>query len=117
MPHKQNPDVLELIRASYHQLNGYEWQMKALPANLISGYHRDMQLTKEPLMRGLHLTRDVIAVSDRVIDGLVIHSAKLEESMTEELSSVRKAIELVKTGMPFRDAYHQISKDFRNNQG
>lgn len=117
MPHKQNPDVLELIRASYHQLNGYEWQMKALPANLISGYHRDMQLTKEPLMRGLHLTRDVIAVSDRVIDGLVIHAEKLEESMTEELSSVRKAIELVKTGMPFRDAYHQISKDFRNNQG
>jgi len=37
MPHKKNPDVLELIRAKYHQILAYEFEVKSIIANLISG--------------------------------------------------------------------------------
>ncbi len=116
MPHKQNPDVLELIRASWHQVAGYENQLRNITVNLISGYHRDLQLTKEPLLRGLQATRDVVAVSQVVMDGLQVNIEALNRSMTDELQSVRKVMELVRSGMTFRDAYREISKVYKPDQ-
>lgn len=116
MPHKQNPDVLELIRASWHQVAGYEYQLRNMPVNLISGYHRDLQLTKEPLLSGLQVTKDVIVASQVVVDGLHVHPEALDRSMTEELQSVRKVMELVRSGMTFRDAYREISKKYKPDQ-
>ena len=108
MPHKQNPDVLELIRASYHQVAGYEYQLRMIPVNLISGYHRDLQYTKKPLMKGLKICRDVLGVSQVVLKGLTANKDNLNKAMTPELLSVQKVMDLVNSGMPFRDAYRQI---------
>ena len=113
MPHKKNPDVLELIRASYHQVAGYEYQLKMIPANLISGYHRDLQYTKEPLMKGLKTCRDVLEASLVLLSGLSVNSDNLHSAMTAELLSVQKVMELVNSGMPFRDAYRQISQIYK----
>ena len=110
MPHKKNPDVLELVRASYHQLAGYEYQLKMTPANLISGYHRDLQYTKEPLMRGLKICRDVLEACQVVLGGLIPNPAKLNEAMTAEMLSVQKVMDLVNSGIPFRDAYMKIKE-------
>jgi argininosuccinate lyase len=108
MPHKKNPDVLELIRASYHSVAGYEYQLRMIPVNLISGYHRDLQYTKEPLMKGLKICRDVLGVSQVVMKGLSVNPENLATAMTDELQSVQKVMDLVNSGMPFRDAYRQI---------
>jgi len=116
MPHKQNPDVLELIRASYHQVAGYEYQLKMIPGNLISGYHRDLQYTKEPLMKGLKTCRDVLEASQVVLKGLTINADKLNAAMTPELLSVQKVMDLVNAGMPFRDAYRTISIMYKPDQ-
>jgi argininosuccinate lyase len=113
MPHKKNPDVLELIRASYHLVAGYEYQLKMIPGNLISGYHRDLQYTKEPLMRGLKTCRDVLEASQVVLNGLSVNQENLNKSMTPELLSVQKVMELVNSGMPFRDAYREISRIYK----
>ena len=113
MPHKKNPDVLELIRASYHLVAGYEYQLKMIPGNLISGYHRDLQYTKEPLMRGLKTCRDVLEASQVVLNGLSVNQDNLNKSMTPELLSVQKVMELVNSGMPFRDAYREISRIYK----
>jgi len=110
MPHKKNPDVLELIRASYPVVAGYEYQLKMIPANLISGYHRDLQYTKEPLMRGLKTCHDVLEAAQVVMNGLTANPEQLEAAMTDELMSVRKVMDLVNSGIPFRDAYMQIKK-------
>ena len=53
MPQKKNPDVLELARASYHRLIAEMQVLLTLPANLPSGYHRDLQLTKAAIMRSV----------------------------------------------------------------
>jgi len=113
MPHKQNPDVLELVRAAYHQVAGYEYQVKNIPLNLISGYHRDLQLTKEPIIRGIHAVLDVLAIIPVAVSGIKVHTDQLNDSMTDELKSVQKVMELVKSGMPFRDAYRIIAQKYK----
>jgi argininosuccinate lyase len=114
MPHKQNPDVLELIRAAYHQVSCYEMQLRNIPSNLISGYHRDLQLTKEPLLRGLKTSIDVVNVSIHLMDGIIPNPEKLNAAMTGEMLSVKKVLDLVKSGIPFRDAYRQISAIYKS---
>jgi argininosuccinate lyase len=110
MPHKKNPDVLELVRASYHLVAGYEAQLRMVPVNLISGYHRDLQLTKEPLLKGLKTAVDAIRVSRIVLDGLIVNQDALEAAMTPEMLSVQKVMDLVNSGVPFRDAYRKIKE-------
>ncbi len=111
MPHKKNPDVLELIRASVHHVMACQTQVQNISLNLISGYHRDVQLTKEPVMSGLQTCLDCIAVASIVMDGISVNPEKLEEAMTEDLYSVHKVYELVKKGIPFREAYQIIASE------
>ena len=47
MPHKKNPDVLELVRGKCNMVQGLPNQINLLVANLPTGYHREMQLLKE----------------------------------------------------------------------
>ena len=72
MPHKKNPDVLELLRSSVHQLAAFQSQVLNTSLNLISGYNRDIQLTKEPLFKGLKTTLEALKVSLIVVEGLEV---------------------------------------------
>jgi len=70
---EKNPDVLELIRSKYHVLVSYEFQVKNISSNLISGYHRDIQLTKEPTMRGLEITEDCLSIMSLIFTKLKVN--------------------------------------------
>lgn len=109
MPHKKNPDVLELIRASVHQVSSNMTQVQHTAFNLMSGYHRDLQLTKEPLMNGLETVLQVLRVSVLVMAGLQVNKDKLSQAMTDDLFSVDKVYELVRKGIPFREAYKIVA--------
>lgn len=110
MPHKKNPDVLELIRATVHQVTANLNQVQQTALNLMSGYHRDLQLTKEPLINGLQATADAVRVSILVLKGLKVNSENLQHAMHDELYSVDKVYDLVRQGIPFREAYQRIAK-------
>tara|TARA_B100000959_G_scaffold23395_1_gene22638 strand:- start:1776 stop:2960 length:1185 start_codon:yes stop_codon:yes gene_type:complete len=109
MPQKKNPDVLELLRGSYHIISGYETQVKGLTANLISGYNRDIQLSKEPVMRGINLGIDCFKISAAVIEALKVNKDICDAAMTDELFETEKAYKLVEKGIPFREAYRQVA--------
>jgi argininosuccinate lyase len=109
MPHKKNPDVLELIRSSVHQVRANQDQVHSISLNLLSGYHRDIQLSKEPLMKGIQTTKDCLIVSKIVMDGLETNDDVLKAAMSEDLFSVEKVYELVSRGIPFREAYKIIA--------
>ncbi|MEA1876251.1 MAG: argininosuccinate lyase [Bacteroidota bacterium] len=111
MPHKKNPDVLELIRASVHRVIACQSQVQNISLNLISGYHRDIQLTKEPVMTGLQTTLDCLDVASRVLDGLSVNHENLQNAMSDDLYSVQKVYDLVKKGIPFREAYKIIANN------
>lgn len=111
MPQKKNPDVLELVRANYHSLVSLESQLKSMVANLISGYHRDFQLTKGPVMQGIEITHLTIDVMVEVFKELQVNEEKCKEAMTPELFATEKAYRLVQSGIPFRDAYRTVAEE------
>ena len=108
MPQKKNPDVLELLRAKYHVVSSYEFQVSGITSNLISGYNRDIQLTKEPVMKSFAITSDSLAISVLIFQNIAVNQEKCKVAMTEDLFATERVYDLVKTGIPFRDAYKQF---------
>jgi len=109
MPHKQNPDVLELVRAKYHTVVGYASQVCHTTANLISGYHRDVQLTKQPVMQSFDITLASLDIMTLVLEGLQVDEEKCKAGLTDELFATEGVYELVKQGVPFREAYRMVA--------
>lgn len=112
MPQKKNPDVLELIRAKYHVVLAEEFKIKSMIGNLISGYNRDLQLTKEPLFRSIDVTKDCTSMMALVVSGIKFDEHKCKAAMTDELYATKEAYELVKKGMSFRDAYKKVGQKY-----
>ncbi len=110
MPQKKNPDVLELIRGNYSVVAGYESQIKTLMANLPSGYHRDFQLSKGPVMKSFAITQGCLHMMAFVVNNLIVNKKNLAKSCTPELFATEKAYQLVKKGIPFREAYRQVKE-------
>lgn len=111
MPQKKNPDVLELLRAKYHVAVSYEFQTKSIISNLLSGYNRDFQLTKEPTMKGLDVTKESLSVMRLVFENTKVNKENCQKSLTEDVYATEKVYKLVKKGIPFREAYRKIAKD------
>jgi len=111
MPHKRNPDVFEILRANYHVVNSLEFQIKSLIANLISGYHRDFQLQKEAVIKGLKTTINSLSILNHTFNFIEIDKNNAKRLMSESLYSVEKAYRLtLEKNIPFRDAYKIIKK-------
>jgi len=111
MPQKKNPDILELIRAKYHVVLGEEFKVKSLTGNLISGYNRDVQLTKESIFQSIKTTQDCLNIMSLVLQNLTFNEEACKKALTNELYATQKAYELVKKGIPFREAYRQAYQD------
>ncbi len=111
MPQKRNPDIFEIVRANVNVIVGLQTQVKDICKNLISGYNRDTQLTKEPLIKALGITRRSLEVVALVMSGVVPKEDTLKKAMTPELFGVHQALSYVKQGMPFRDAYARVKEN------
>jgi len=113
MPHKQNPDVLELVRAKHHEVVACEHQIQATVANLISGYHRDFQLSKGPAMRGIEVTLTCLNIMALVVTKLGVNKQACKMALTDEVYATEQVYELVRKGVPFRQAYKQVADKLR----
>ncbi|MDP7080483.1 MAG: argininosuccinate lyase [Candidatus Undinarchaeales archaeon] len=113
MPQKKNPDVLELVRASHHRVVAREHEVQGICSNLISGYHRDYQLTKGPVLTGLDTTKHCLVIMAAVIQEMVVNEENCRKAMTDELYATEEVYKLVREGVPFRDAYKQVSDQYR----
>ena len=111
MPQKKNPDVLELVRANYHRLLAEMNVLLTLPANLPSGYHRDLQLTKESIMRSLILSDDMAQAMHNLLPSVTFNRSRMQEAASPELFATQLALEKVLAGIPFRDAYRQAAQE------
>ncbi|NBC01456.1 MAG: argininosuccinate lyase [Bacteroidetes bacterium] len=109
MPQKKNPDVLELARATFPRLQAEAQVLLALPANLPSGYHRDLQFTKDAIMRATQTVRDLVKAVTRVAGGVTFCPEQMEAYLTPELFATAQALAAVADGVPFRDAYQQAA--------
>ncbi len=111
MPQKRNPDVLELVRARFHVVAGEEAKVRAMTAGLMSGYNRDVQLTKGPLFAGVAATLDSLKAMTMVLGGLQVDAERSAAAVTDEMRATERALKLVAEGVPFRDAYRRIAAE------
>ena len=108
MPHKKNPDVFELIRGKCNRIQSTPNELTLRINNLPSGYHREMQLTKEILFPAIQELRQCIAMMKLMISAMQVNDGILKDEKYKYLFSVEKVNELVNQGIPFRDAYAQV---------
>jgi argininosuccinate lyase len=113
MPHKKNPDALELIRANYHIVLSEEFKIKSLIGNLISGYHRDFQLTKYSIIKAIKTTKNSLKIMALLLNNLNFNNDNINKYLTEDLLSVEKVNQLLIQGVPFRDAYKEIGNSYQ----
>ena len=118
MPHKKNPDVFELIRAKCNRLQSVPNELTLLTSNLPSGYHRDMQLTKEVLFPAIEELRSCIDMMLLMVSSMEVSTDILSQEKYRYLFSVEEVNRLVNEGMPFREAYRVVAEriekgDFR----
>jgi len=108
MPQKKNPGPLELIRAKSAAVEAALFRILHITRALPSGYNRDFQETKEPLMQGLSITTASLKVARLIFNNLAVNTDTLLKSFTPELFAADEALEMAQRGIPFRDAYRQI---------
>jgi argininosuccinate lyase len=108
MPHKKNPDVLELVRAKCNRIQSLPNELTLLINNLPSGYHRDLQLTKEILFPALTELKSCLSMMQLMVSNIQIKKDLLNDEKYKYLFSVEAVNQKVTGGVPFRDAYKQV---------
>jgi len=108
MPQKRNPDVLELIRARTARVAADAGVVLEILRASPSGYQRDLQETKEPYLRGLATARASLRIMTPLVRQLRVRPERLRTAFTPDVFATDRALELVASGMPFRDAYHTV---------
>ena len=112
MPQKRNPDVFELVRGRSATAQACLLEALAITAKLPSGYHRDLQLLKAPLFRGLDLASDTLEIMAAALAGVRFRADRIH--LAPELGATEEAYRLVlEQGLPFREAYRRVAARYR----
>ncbi len=115
MPHKKNPDIFELVRARCSRIQALPNELILLTNNLPSGYHRDLQLTKEILFPAIDSLKECLEILIYTLPNIEVKDNILDDKKYKYIFSVEKINEEVKSGKSFRDAYIQIGQEIENN--
>ena len=116
MPHKKNPDVFELIRAKCNRIQSVPNELTLLINNLPSGYHRDLQLTKEILFPSIEELKACLQMTHLMLSNIQVKDHILEDEKYRYLFSVEAVNQLVNKGVPFRDAYKQVGNEIEKGE-
>lgn len=116
MPHKKNPDVFELLRGKCNRLQALPNEFALLTNNLPSGYHREMQLTKEILFPAFTELETCIEICDYMLKHIIVKDDLLKDPRYTYLFSVEVVNSEVLAGMPFRDAYRKVGMDIEEGR-
>ncbi|MET1258921.1 argininosuccinate lyase [Flagellimonas sp. DF-77] len=114
MPHKKNPDVFELIRAKCNKIQALPNELALLTNNLPSGYHRDLQMVKEGIIVAVQDIKACLEMLVFSLKEIKVNPEILKDPKYDYLFSVDTLNEMVKNGMPFRDAYKTMGKAIEN---
>ncbi len=116
MPHKKNPDVFELIRAKCNRIQSVPNELTLLVNNLPSGYHRDLQLTKEILFPAIEELKACLEMMHLMLSNMSVKEGILDDEKYKYLFSVEAVNELVNNGIPFREAYKQVGNEIEEGK-
>ena len=110
MPNKKNPDVIELLRAAPAVVQGAIAEVQAI-LSLPSGYHRDLQATKGPILRAVSAGIEALSLLPALVRALDFDRARMREAISGDMYATDRAVELAAAGVPFRTAYRQVAEE------
>ncbi len=108
MPNKRNPDVIELMRASYAKVAAARCEIESL-LSLPSGYHRDLQFSKGPLLRGFGQGLAALELLPDLMRNLEWNPVRLRAALEPSMQATDRALDLARAGLPFREAYQRAA--------
>ncbi|MCA9726577.1 MAG: argininosuccinate lyase [Candidatus Eisenbacteria bacterium] len=117
MPQKRNPDLFELARAVPASMLGRYVEVTATLHGLPAGYHRDLQRTKPPVLAGLREARALVEVMTTAVAGLEVDRAACAAALRDEIFATDRVYDLVRQGIPFRDAYRRVKEASATGSG
>ncbi|MES2859506.1 MAG: argininosuccinate lyase [Pseudomonadota bacterium] len=112
MPNKRNPDVIELMRASYASVAAAKCEIEQL-LSLPSGYHRDLQVSKGALFHGFGKGLQALALLPDLLRNLVWKPEAMRAALEPSMYATDLAVDLARQGLPFRDAYREAADPAR----
>jgi len=114
MPHKKNPDVFEMIRGKCNRIQSVPNELTLLISNLPTGYHREMQLTKEILFPSIEELKACLQMAVFMLKEIKISKSILSDDKYKYIFTVEQVNILVNEGMSFRDAYKKVGDEVIN---
>lgn len=110
MPNKRNPDLVELMRAACAQTQGATTELQAVLA-LPGGYHRDLQATKEPVIRAMTRGIATLDLTPGLLADITFDEQQLARAIEPSMYATDRALELTLKNVPFREAYRQVAAE------
>ena len=115
MPQKRNYDVLEIMRGKINNYFSAQNELQNLCMQLMSGYNRDVQLTKEIFITQIDNIKEILKIAILVVQNLAFNKKSLASSMTQDLFVTEDVYDLVNKGESFRTAYLKIKKELKKD--
>lgn len=109
MPNKRNPDVVELLRASYASVAAARTEIEQL-LSLPSGYQRDLQFSKGSIFHGVRHGLMALELVPDLLAQMAWNEATMRAAIEPAMYATDVAIEQAAAGVPFRDAYRAAAE-------
>lgn len=109
MPNKRNPDVVELMRASYASVAAARCEIEQL-LSLPSGYQRDLQFSKGAIVHGFARGLGALDLLADLLGGLEWNAPAMRAAIEASMYATDVAIEQAAAGVPFREAYRKAAE-------
>lgn len=114
MPQKKNLDAMEILRGNVSRVTNNQHLIQDLAKGLISGYNRDFQLMKKPLIESSNITLNSLMVVQIYLASIEPKEKNIQNKISKEIFAADIAItKAAKKGIPFRKTYKQAMKDLK----
>jgi argininosuccinate lyase len=111
MPQKKNPDVFELVRGKSAHAVGSVVAMLVLMKGLASGYNRDQQEDRLPLLGAGPLALGCVKALSLALPHVTFDSERGARALADGFTQATDLAEaLVKKGVAFREAYKAVGE-------
>ncbi|NNJ09247.1 argininosuccinate lyase [Chloroflexales bacterium ZM16-3] len=110
MPQKKNPDSMELLRGKSGRLIGNLVGLLTTLKGLPMTYNKDMQEDKEPFFDSLDTLDLGLRVAAAAVDTMEANPARMRASLDDAMLATDLADELVRLGVPFREAHGKVGR-------
>jgi argininosuccinate lyase len=115
MPQKRNPDVFELMRGRSSVAQAALNEVLGITQKLNSGYHRDLQLIKPPLFRGIDSCLQTLEILPSALDGVSFRPDRIGLDPGIHAAAAANAM-VAQEGIPFREAYRRVADKLKDSE-